>query len=67
MADRSTRRAQRLLARLIRDRKAATAVEYGLILALIVLGLMTALVSLGSSTKDTWGNMNTKVKNASAQ
>ncbi|WP_326524672.1 Flp family type IVb pilin [Sphingomonas sp.] len=55
----------RFLAALLRNRKGATAVEYGLILALIVLGLMTALVALGSTTKETWGNLHTKVRDAS--
>jgi pilus assembly protein Flp/PilA len=51
----------RLFAALLRDRKGATAVEYGLILALVVLGLMTALVALGATTKDNWGTLNNKV------
>jgi pilus assembly protein Flp/PilA len=49
------------LIRLLRDRKAATAVEYGLILALIVLAIMMALVALGSTTSQMWGNVSTKV------
>lgn len=51
----------RLFAALLRDRKGATAVEYGLILALIVLGLMTALIALGSTTQENWGSLNNKV------
>lgn len=63
MADRpQPRRIRALLAALARDRKAATAVEYGLILALIVLGLMMGLVSLGGQTQSTWGNLYDKVK-----
>ena len=54
----------RLLAMLISDRKAATAVEYGLILALVVLGVMSAIVALGSASRETWGNISTKVQAA---
>ena len=49
---------------LIRDRKAATAVEYGFILALIVLALMAGLVALGGATSELWGNISTKVQTA---
>jgi pilus assembly protein Flp/PilA len=59
------RRARRFLAALWHDRRAATAVEYGLILALIVLALMAALVSLGGQSQMTWGNIHDKVKAAS--
>ena len=53
------------LATLIRDRKGATAVEYGLILALVVLAVMVGIIALGSATKDTWTNVSTKVQAAS--
>ena len=56
------RRAFRFLAALVRDCKAATAVEYGLILALVVLGVMTALIGLGGQTQNSWGNIHDKVK-----
>ena len=49
---------------MIGDRKAATAVEYGLILALVVLALMTGLQAMSSSTSSLWGNISTKVQNA---
>jgi pilus assembly protein Flp/PilA len=51
--------------RLIRNSKAATAVEYGLILALIVLAIMGALVGLGTVTTDMWNNVSHKVQTAS--
>jgi pilus assembly protein Flp/PilA len=51
-------------AALIGDRKAATAVEYGLILALIVMALMVGLNQLSSSSTTLWGNISTKVQNA---
>jgi pilus assembly protein Flp/PilA len=50
--------------RLIRDCRAATAVEYGLILALIVLAIMAALLALGTVTTDMWTNVSTKVQTA---
>ena len=50
--------------RLFRDPKAATAIEYGLICALIVLAMMAALVTLGSVTAGMWNNVSTKVQNA---
>lgn len=56
------RRMIRGMAMLMRDRKAATAVEYGLILALIVIALMSALISLGGQSQLTWGNIHAKVK-----
>ncbi|RYY25270.1 MAG: Flp family type IVb pilin [Sphingomonadales bacterium] len=52
------------IAALIADRRAATAVEYGLILALVVLALLGGLQALGGSTATLWGNINAKVQNA---
>jgi pilus assembly protein Flp/PilA len=48
--------------RLLRDRKGATAVEYGFLLALIVLAIMAALIQLGSTTTGLWTNVSTKVQ-----
>lgn len=63
MVDRTPlRRARCFLAALWQDRRAATAVEYGLILALVVLALMAALLSLGGQSKMTWGNIHDKVE-----
>lgn len=50
--------------RLIRDTKAATAVEYGLICALIVLAIMAALLTLGTVATDLWGSVSEKVQTA---
>lgn len=50
--------------RLIRDSKAATAIEYGLICALIVLAIMAALLALGAVTTDMWNNVSNKVQTA---
>jgi pilus assembly protein Flp/PilA len=50
--------------RLIRDTKAATVIEYGLICALIVLAIMAALLALGTVTSDMWNSVSTKVQTA---
>lgn len=54
----------RLVFDLCRDRKAATAVEYGFILALIVVAIMAAIIQLGSTTTSMWDNVSTKVQAA---
>ena len=53
-----------IVRRLVHERKAATAVEYGLICALIVLAMMSALIAVGDTTKDLWNNVSTKVLEA---
>ncbi|QNE33079.1 Flp family type IVb pilin [Sphingomonas sp. NBWT7] len=50
--------------RLLRDRRAATAVEYGLILAVIVLAMMVSLIGVADVTKGVWSNVSSKVTNA---
>ncbi|WCT72262.1 Flp family type IVb pilin [Sphingomonas naphthae] len=50
--------------RIARDEKGATAIEYGLIVALIVLALVGGASSLGTSSGGMWGNMTDKVVNA---
>lgn len=47
---------------LIASRKAATAVEYGFLLALIVLAIMAALILLGSTTSGLWSDVSNKVQ-----
>lgn len=49
------------LAQAFRDSQAATAVEYGLIISLVVLALMTGLGGLGGQTRESWGNISNKV------
>ena len=56
------RSVMRLVSTLVRDRKAATAVEYGFILALIVIAIMMAIIELGSTTTSMWTNISTKVQ-----
>ncbi|MBC9031064.1 Flp family type IVb pilin [Sphingomonas sp. JC676] len=49
---------------LISDQRGATVIEYGLILALIVLALMSALIALAGVTTDMWINVSDKVQSA---
>ena len=49
---------------LLVNQRAATVVEYGLIIAGIVLAIFGAIQSVGGSTGDMWNNISTKVLNA---
>ncbi|MCW4462973.1 Flp family type IVb pilin [Sphingomonas sp. BT-65] len=49
---------------LVRCQRAATAVEYGLILALIVLAMMLALIELAGTTTGMWNNVSAAVQGA---
>jgi pilus assembly protein Flp/PilA len=51
-------------AKLIRDTKAVSAVEYGLILALIVLAMMFGLGQFASTTIQMWNNVATAVSSS---
>jgi pilus assembly protein Flp/PilA len=55
----------RLIGRLLRDNRGGTAIEYGFILALVVLALMAALVAFASASLDIWTNVSDKVVSAS--
>ena len=48
------------------DRSAATAVEYGLIISLVVLAMVTALQGVADVTVTMWNDVRTKVVAASA-
>ena len=47
--------------RMLRDTRAATAIEYGLILALIVIAMMAALSTVADRTISMWTNISTQV------
>lgn len=49
------------LARLGRNEEGATAVEYGLILALIVIAMLSGASALGVGVSEMWGVMANKV------
>ncbi|AEG49007.1 Flp/Fap pilin component [Sphingobium chlorophenolicum L-1] len=53
----------RSLWRLAACQRGATAVEYGLILALIVLAMMAGLSKLGMQTSSKWNNIATEIRN----
>ena len=48
--------------KLIRDKKGATAIEYGLIAALIAVAAITAMQGLGTQLSNTFGNVSTAMK-----
>ncbi|MXO49134.1 Flp family type IVb pilin [Erythrobacter vulgaris] len=52
------------LKRLERDERGATAVEYGLILALIFLALVGAVEAFGQETIEMWNNISSEVQAA---
>jgi pilus assembly protein Flp/PilA len=52
-------------ATIIRDTKAATAVEYGLICAMIVLAMVAALNSVAGNTISMWNNVSATVVSTS--
>lgn len=49
---------------MIRDEQGATAIEYGLIAALIAVAAITAMQSLGNSLTDTFTTVSTELDNA---
>ncbi len=52
----------KFIKKLIRDNKAATAIEYGLIAALIAVAGIAAMTSVGKSVGNTFNNVNTALK-----
>lgn len=46
---------------LLLDRRGATAIEYGLIVALIVIAMIASLAALGNTTTVMWNNVHDKV------
>lgn len=54
-------RAVQRLVRLARDRRAATAIEYGLIVSLVVIAMIGAFTQVADVTTALWGNISTKV------
>lgn len=49
--------------KLLRDEAGATAIEYGLIAALIAVAAVTAMSTLGGQLSTTFGEVTTKMKN----
>jgi len=55
---------RRTLRRLLADQGGATAIEYGLIAALIVVAMMGGLASLGGGAGGMWTRVNDAVQNS---
>lgn len=53
--------------RLKKDEKGATAVEYGLIVGLIAVGIIAAVIVLGDSLAEMFGNVNTELGKANKE
>jgi len=49
---------------LAKDSKGGTAIEYGLIAALVVITMVASFVELANVTTGMWGNVNTKIETA---
>ena len=55
---------KRRLIKLMADVRGATAIEYGLIVSLIVIVIVAGISALGSSNSGSWGNFSNKVDSA---
>ena len=51
----------KLISRFIKDEDGATAIEYGLIAALIAVAIITAVTALGTNLSSTFNNVSTAV------
>ena len=51
----------RLIGKFVRNARGATAVEYGLIVALLVIAIISGVSALGGATGNMWNNMSAKV------
>ena len=52
--------------KLVRDKKGATAIEYGLIAALIAVAAIAAMQGLGTSLSTTFNNVSTSMTGGAA-
>lgn len=50
------------LQRLLRDSRGATAIEYGLIVSLIVIAIIGAFQSFGNSSNRMWSDVRTAIE-----
>ena len=56
-----------LIRKLIKDKKGATAIEYGLIAALIAVAAITAMQNLGGELNETFSNAEAAMANRTPQ
>jgi pilus assembly protein Flp/PilA len=54
------------LKRLWGNQKGGTAIEYGLIAAMVIITMIGAFIQVANSTTAMWGNVNSKVSAATA-
>ena len=54
------------ITRLVRDECGTSAVEYGMICAMIILAMLSGLSAFGNMTRQTWGTISTQTANAVA-
>ena len=47
---------------IFKDERGATAVEYGLILALVFIAMVVGVISVGQSTSDMWNYVSNNVE-----
>lgn len=57
----------KFVTRFLKDESGATAIEYGLIVALIAVVIATIVTTLGGSLKTTFTNANAKVEAANGK
>ncbi len=57
--------AKKFIKRLLHDTQGATAIEYGLIAGLIVIGMITALQGFANESTEMWSGVETKFNDAS--
>jgi len=57
-------KARDVLQRFSADERGATAIEYGLLCALMALACITAFTAVGGSSSGAWGAMANKISNA---
>ena len=53
----------KFITRFVKDESGATAIEYGLIVALIAVVIITAVSTLGTKLNNAFGKVNTKLGN----
>jgi pilus assembly protein Flp/PilA len=56
-----------LFARFMNDESGATAIEYGLIAALIGVGIIVAATNLGTQLSNTFSTIDSKLKDATSK
>lgn len=55
-----------VMERLLRDTRGATAIEYGLIIACVVIAMIVALSNFAATSIDMWDDVSNRVVAASA-